>query len=198
MKSFNIDAENNITAFATGIEAEAASGEAFRSEAELYKLTAGWPASRLVEIWNSVPGFTPVKKFTDRKTALARIWKAIQSLDGGVGAQAANVAPDKTPAAKQVTPAQKGTRAKQAAKAGKAERKPPATAAVARRGSKTADVLTMLRQSKGATLQQLMQATGWQAHSVRGFISGTLGKKMRLTVASTKGEDGQRRYSVTA
>jgi len=33
-----------------------------------------------VDLWNSLPGATPVKKFTDRKTAIARIWKAIQSL----------------------------------------------------------------------------------------------------------------------
>ena len=43
-----------------------------------------------------------------------------------------------------------------------------------------------------------MRATGWQAHSVRGFISGQLGKKMGLTVKSTKGEDGERTYSVKA
>jgi hypothetical protein len=41
-----------------------------------------------------------------------------------------------------------------------------------------------------------MKATGWQAHSVRGFISGTLGKKMGLTVTSTKREDGERNYSL--
>jgi hypothetical protein len=41
-----------------------------------------------------------------------------------------------------------------------------------------------------------MKATDWQPHSVRGFISGTLGKKMGLTVASVKGEDGERRYSI--
>jgi hypothetical protein len=56
----------------------------------------------------------------------------------------------------------------------------------------------MLQRANGTTLYDIMQATGWQAHSVRGFISGTLGKKMRLTVASTKGEDGQRRYAITA
>jgi hypothetical protein len=41
-----------------------------------------------------------------------------------------------------------------------------------------------------------MKATGWQAHSVRGFISAVLGKKMGLTVASTKAPDGERRYSL--
>jgi hypothetical protein len=41
-----------------------------------------------------------------------------------------------------------------------------------------------------------MDTTGWQAHSVRGFISGTLGRKMGLTVVSTKAENGQRTYSI--
>jgi hypothetical protein len=41
-----------------------------------------------------------------------------------------------------------------------------------------------------------MAATDWQAHSVRGFISGTLGKKMGLTVLSTKADNGERTYSI--
>jgi hypothetical protein len=60
-----------------------------------------------------------------------------------------------------------------------------------------AQVMALMRQPGGATLQAIMDATGWQAHSVRGFVSGTLGKKMGLTVASTKGEDGQRSYSIS-
>jgi hypothetical protein len=40
-----------------------------------------------------------------------------------------------------------------------------------------------------------MKATGWLAHSVRGFLSGTVAKRMRLKLASTKSEDGERRYS---
>lgn len=43
-----------------------------------------------------------------------------------------------------------------------------------------------------------MKATGWQLHSVGGFISGTVGKKMGLTVESTKGEEGERSYSIKA
>ena len=48
----------------------------------------------------------------------------------------------------------------------------------------------------GATLAQIMKATDWQAHSVRGFISGALGKKMGLTVDSIRREDGERVYSI--
>ena len=68
----------------------------------------------------------------------------------------------------------------------------------ARDGSKAAKVLGLLQQPGGVTSTELMKATGWQAHSVRGFLSGTVGKRMGLTVASTKGDDGQRRYSVKA
>ena len=69
-------------------------------------------------------------------------------------------------------------------------------APTAREGSKKAIVLDLLKRGEGATLQQLMDATGWQKHSVRGFLSGSLGKKMGLTVESTKDVDGARIYSI--
>jgi hypothetical protein len=81
MKHFTIDNENNITLHASAQEAEAvANAERFSTSAGLAKLADKWPAARLVEIWNSLPGASPVKKFTDRKTAATRIWKATQSL----------------------------------------------------------------------------------------------------------------------
>ena len=82
MKTFTIENEtNNITVHASAKEAEAVpNSERFSNEAALAKLAANWPAARLVEIWNSLPGETPVKKFKDRATAVSRIWKAIQSL----------------------------------------------------------------------------------------------------------------------
>jgi hypothetical protein len=54
--------------------------ERFRNEAGLAKLAGDWPTGLLIEIWNSLPGATPVKKFNDRATAASRIWKAIQTL----------------------------------------------------------------------------------------------------------------------
>jgi hypothetical protein len=54
----------------------------------------------------------------------------------------------------------------------------------------------MLQREGGATLAEIMKATAWQPHSVRGFVSGTLGKKMGLTVTSMKGEDGARTYRI--
>ena len=63
-------------------------------------------------------------------------------------------------------------------------------------GSKTAQVLDLLKRPGGATLKELMKTTDWQAHSVRGFLSGTVRKKMRLAVTSTRSEDGARSYAL--
>ena len=75
---------------------------------------------------------------------------------------------------------------------------PASTEPVARPGSKTAKVLGLLKRPGGATFKALMKATEWQAHSVRGFLSGTISKKMGLSVTSLKGDDGERTYSVKA
>jgi len=56
--------------------------------------------------------------------------------------------------------------------------------------------MELLKRPDGASLQQLQKATGWQAHSVRGFLSGTLKKKMGLRVNSAKLQDGRRTYRV--
>ncbi len=64
------------------------------------------------------------------------------------------------------------------------------------RGTKTAKILALLKRPGGASLDQLRKATGWQAHSVRGFLSGTLKKKMGLRIASNKLEGGQRTYRI--
>jgi len=65
-----------------------------------------------------------------------------------------------------------------------------------REGSKTAKVLDLVKRPGGSTLKELMKATGWQPHSVRGFLSGSVAKKMGLTVISEKAEDGERSYSI--
>jgi hypothetical protein len=197
MATFNIDAENSITAL--GSQQADFEGEIFASQQELADLAAKWPANRLIEVWNGIPGLTPVKKFTDRKSAVGRIWKAIQSLDGGSPAEAATKAPE--PASKAKAGGKKGKKAKTAtkAKAAKGKRaKGGDKPAVARDGSKKAEVLGLLQRKGGATLAQIMKATGWQAHSVRGFISGALGKKMGLTVGSVRREDGERVYTLVS
>ena len=77
-------------------------------------------------------------------------------------------------------------------------RKAPSAARKQRGGnSKTTRVIALLRRPQGATLQAIMKATGWQTHSVRGFISGQLKKKLGLKVRSVKRE-GKRVYSIKA
>src|SRR5258707_1183963 len=83
VNTFTIDADNNITAYASAEEArpgDAAGLVHFHSQAALAKLSTDWPMSRFVEIWNGIPGQTPMKKFQDRKKAVARVWSAIQPL----------------------------------------------------------------------------------------------------------------------
>jgi len=98
----------------------------------------------------------------------------------------------KPPAANaQAQPPTKPSRSKKAPK-----RQLRAKAAAPDKGSKSARVIALLKKSKGATLAELMKATDWQGHSVRGFLSGTLRKKMGLKVQSAKRGDGERVYSI--
>jgi hypothetical protein len=100
---------------------------------------------RLVAIWNKLPGVQPVRKFTDRNTALGRIWTALQALS-------------------------------------------PVT-------TKTELVISLLNRRSGVTLKEIMAATGWQAHSVRGLISAQISRKLGLRVESFK-RQGERVYRI--
>ena len=179
--TFIIDAENNITAFDPAAQVPEGQ-DGFTTEKEFAKLSSGWPIARFAEVWNGFAGVVPfsdlkpVKKFTDRKTAVTRIWKAIQTLTPAPAPQAAHVAPKKAKAAK-------GATAQDAAP-------------TAREGSKKAIVLEIIRRPGGASLKEIADVTEWQAHSIRGFISGSLGKKMGLTVESFKRDSGERTYRI--
>jgi hypothetical protein len=100
----------------------------------------------------------------------------------------AHVAPAKGKSSRKATPAKK---------APKGHTRPNASKPV-RAGSKTAKVLDLLQRPGGVTSKELIKATGWLPHSVRGFLSGTVSKKMGLMLNSGKGDDGERIYSVEA
>ena len=175
MKTFTIDTDNNITAYTSREAAGNDAGERFSSEEELATVAEDWPGTRLIEIWNSLPGVQPVHKFTSRKVAVRRIWAAIQNLEATAGE------PTRTPAAQARGKGKKAARADLAPKS--------------RSGTKTEQVIALLKQPSGATLKQLMATTSWQAHSVRGFISGQLAKKMGLRVKSFE-RNGERVYAI--
>jgi hypothetical protein len=208
MTTFTIDTDNNITAHATSEAAAATTTtpfDSFSSPQEFAELAESWPAQRLLAIWSSLPGVQPIRKFQDRKTAVARIWERIQGLAAPVpaqptpsaqpkaarhakgGAQSAKAAPAKGKAAHKTTAAKKGKRAKKSAPA-------PETTAP-RPGSKTAQVVAMLRRKNGATLSEIMQSMGWQKHTVRGFMAGAM-KKAGHPVESFKPADGERTYRI--
>jgi len=229
MKHFTIENDtNNITVYGTAKEADAVpDSERFSNEAALAKLAANWPAARLVEIWNSLPGATEVKKFKDRAAAVNRIWKAIQNLgqaeavatdeaeaegvpiadhlqeatetvqpdmvvleateaarDSDVAPQTPDVAPEPAPAKAKVAKAKKAP--KTATEPG-----------TARDGSKTSQVITMLKREGGTTLEEIMTAMGWLKHTTRAMLSagGSLTKKHGLMILSEK-VDGKRVYSI--
>jgi hypothetical protein len=103
------------------------------------------------------------------------------------------------------TPTTKARVAKRGAKAAPLEPEPARKAAgvqkptTAPRGaSKTDKILDLLKRPDGVTLQELVKSTGWQPHSVRGFLSGTIGKKMGTPVASFKSAEGDRCYRLSA
>src|SRR5450756_2227153 len=115
MHRYVIDPENNITIYESGYGVPEAEGtEEFKRREELGHLADGWPAARLVEIWNSLPGVVPVSKFTNRSVAVGRVWKVLQCLNPTKAPDSAQLgpseaAPGKASAGKKRTNSKKKT-----------------------------------------------------------------------------------------
>ena len=73
----------------------------------------------------------------------------------------------------------------------------PAKQPIQRAGTKQAMLIALLQAPEGATMEAILAATGWQAHSARGFMSGALGKKLGLIVTSAKVGDGARVFRIS-
>src|ERR1700676_1246637 len=110
MTAFTIDAENNITAFASLKEIQGSEDgtETFTNLEELAALADKWPGGRLVEVWNCLPGVQPVERFTSRRAAVGRIWKAIQHLTPTGAAQSRPAGLKKGSARKKATRKERG------------------------------------------------------------------------------------------
>jgi hypothetical protein len=97
---------------------------------------------------------------------------------------------------KSAKPAKKGKPAKQA-KPGKKTAAPKKPGKASERSNKKAEVIAMMKRAKGVTLAEIMQVTGWQKHTVRGFVS-ILGSKGGLKIESFKNAAGDRSYRIGA
>ena len=167
MKTFIINSENKVTA--GGEPQPNAEGKVqFTTLDELTEVTSDWPMVRLVAVWNGLPDVTAVRKFTDRHTALARLWKTLQN------------PPESTKVSRP---------ARDKSCSGSKKR-------FARDGTKKARILILLNRRRGATLGELVRATGWQTHSIRGFISGNVGKQMGLKVNTSTRSGGKKAYHI--
>jgi hypothetical protein len=113
MKTFIIDSANSVKAHSSSETARKyRHGTRFAIEKDFASVSRDWPMLRLAAIWNKLPGVKPVRKFTNRNTALRCIWAAIQ---------------DVAPGAKK---------------------------------TKTELVMSMINRPSGATLAEIMAATG--------------------------------------
>jgi len=186
MRVFTIDNETGkIAIHATVHQASTvANAMRFRTEAALSRLAADWPTSRLINVWNGLPGVTPASRFRDRATAVSRIWKAIQTLSS-----AAKVASQQLPDVETVRSSAKDSTKKASGAA--------TSAGMPRDGSKASEVIATLMRNGGTTVEEIMTAMGWQKHTTRAMLSagGSLAKKHGLIITSEKVGD-QRRYSV--
>src|SRR3954447_11677902 len=159
---FHLTTDGSITEIPPDKVDRANAEKAVVTTKDEWEVIAGtWSLKRLVEIWNSLPGVTPVEKFTSRQIALQRIWRAVESPEQARG---------------------------------KAQGKAGQTKVRFREGSKAAQVYALLCRPEGATVREIQSLTGWQRHSVRGFLSASVRKQGRSVRSFQRG--GERVYRV--
>jgi hypothetical protein len=180
MNAYTIDADNNITVHATRKEARETGAGVFDTAENLAELIGG-DNKRLVAIWNSLPGVTPVKKFASRAVASRRIFTEVQKLAAPAAAVPLETKAE-TPVAREARNTKKVRSAQKAEATPKMESKA---------GRKREILLGLISRNDGASLEELMAALHWQKHSVRGFIA-TLGKT--VSIESFKTGQGVRTY----
>jgi hypothetical protein len=165
--TFKLTVDNTITAWSNPPQIQP-DEQAFEYYQEFNAAALTWPSSRLADIWNKLPGVTPVAKFMNKERGSARIWEQLE-----------NLAPEPEPEPEP----------KQESETGSARSVRP--------GTKAALVIGMLSGPDGATLGAIMDATGWQSHTCQGFIAGTLGTKLGLDVESIgNGSKLTRKYRI--
>ncbi len=113
----------------------------------------------------------------------------LRAIDGGPDGEA-----DKKPAAKKRQATKRHGRA--ASKPSTAKSKSKQSRPAVRQGTKQALLIELLKRKNGASIDEIVKATGWQAHSVRGAISGALKKKLGLTVTSDRVDGRGRVYRI--
>ena len=168
----------------------AAAGREDGSVLPLPKSLKGGAADKVV---GSLVAKGLVEKIVDERLAVPDTFRITRegllaiNADPDEGAQAADVGRSAEPAPSTRRKAKKAATAPDTPKEPRKRRK----------GTKQAALIDMLRRDEGATIAQIVEATGWQPHTVRGAISGALKKKLGLTVTSEKTEGGERVYRTT-
>ncbi len=139
------------------------------------------PATPDVEAWREAED--------DRRMMLVITDAGLRAIDGGPDGETRKKSASKKPQSKK----RRGRAAwKPAAAKSKSKQSPP----VVRQGTKQALLIDLLKRKKGATIDEIIKATGWQPHSVRGAISGALKKKLGLTVTSDRVDGRGRVYRI--
>lgn len=147
----------------------------FKTKAALTEWANDQTMAEIAAYYNGLPGVKPVKKFESREVAVTRIWTVLSPEP----AEKTKVARESKAARKKATSGRKQPKTSKPRKASNTVRD---------------EVVKMLSRAGGATLPELMKAFGWQAHSVRGFIS-VLASKHGFKIESSK-IDGTRTYRI--